>query len=666
MAIGWIRAYADEEKTLKQRGQFILRAHRAAFRAQFKTDIRSAPGESAESVKSVKWGTVVELPEGLSTGEWTKVESAGKEGFVKSSHVVQVAYVKRRGRSDSGLVAKMDTERLDADSGEIHKESVKLLWGDLVQITKAGPRRSEVRVRGAAGKMDTDDLTDEALLEVYFIDVGQGDGVLLRTPDGRHLLIDGGLERTKQQTGKNAADFVDWKFFFDYGDFRIRLESLMASHSDNDHYGGLHDLVRKGTMAERELDCVAVDVKSFHHPGLSRWSPRKNADPPHKHGLGPHQDEAFIRLLGDRADAEQAVSDQAAERLSGPWKRFIEDVLRNSRSTKVERVLLERDHLRSGGSLPLLWPSLADCDIRVLGPVAKKVGHQPALPDFGSKPYNTNGHSICLRVDYRKARILLTGDLNSKSMDWLAECFGDRMGAWECDVAKACHHGSHDISYNFLEKLRPGATVISSGDAEGHSHPRPEIVGASATTGFLSVDRDEDRLLTPLVFMTEIERSVSLGALNRIDFRDLPAGESEGHAKKVDGAILGRNIDELNDRAYLTPEARRQLRKIRDSKEVTKFAREVRKREKPRLRAMEEDTQKGRIRADFNITVPAGPVSARNVRKRAWRSRIMEKNHYGLVNVRTDGETILCATLDETEHKWVVHQFPARFGPPGD
>ena len=81
--------------------------------------------------------------------------------------------------------------------------------------------------------------------------------------------------------------------------------------------------------------------------------------------------------------------------------------------------------------------------------------------------------------------------------------------------------------------------LVLPGDGIG-----PEIVGASATTGFMSVDRDKDRLLTPLVYMTEIERSVSLGALNRIDFRNLPADGEAGGVEDVemtlDGAILGR------------------------------------------------------------------------------------------------------------------------------
>ena len=34
---------------------------------------------------------------------------------------------------------------------------------------------------------------------------------------------------------------------------------------------------------------------------------------------------------------------------------------------------------------------------------------------------------------------------------------------------------------------------------------------------------------------------------------------------------------------------------------------------------------------------------------------------YGLVNVRTDGDKILCATLDEGEDNWRIKTFHSRF-----
>ncbi len=657
MAKGWIRAYDEEQRVLKAQHSFILRSHRSEFRQSFTTPLRAEARDGAQIVGTMRWGDEVELPEGLSMGPWTKAVTAVGEGFLSSNHVVQLAWVRRK------FEAEMETA----------KGEKTLLWGDLVQILiprvepdpESGKERCKVRARGSVGEMLVDDLDKEKpLLEIYFIDVGQGDGVLVRTPDGRHLLIDGGLERRKQLTGKNAADFVDWKFFFDYGDHCIRLDSMMASHSDNDHYGGLHDLVRRTPAADRELDCGTVSIETFHHPGLSRWSEDKLADPPHRDGLGPRKDNLFIRLLDDREDAERAVvgehDGEKTEKLSRDWCAFIKAILDNPEqpSTRFERIGVEREHLQDGDALPKLWESRADCDVRVLGPVFENAESGPALPDLGNLSINTNGHSICLRIDYHDARILLTGDLNKKSMGWLSECYGDRMDAWECDVAKACHHGSHDISYQFLEKIHAAATIISSGDAEGHAHPRPEIVGASALSGFCSVDREKDCLKTPLIYMTEIERSVSLGALNRVDFRRLPIA-----GQPTDGAVVCRPVDELGDKDHMTPEQRRAHRKIVDRNEADRFVRGAAREQGPLLKAMENAVRTGEIDLYLSLSVPQGPMSAKNKEKRAWRSRIMDKNHYGLVNVRTDGKTILCATLNETEKKWVCHSFPARFGP---
>ena len=88
---------------------------------------------------------------------------------------------------------------------------IHLLWGDSVQLQEALPAtgRVKVKARGKTGYVNKDHIGTKALLEYYFIDVGQGDGVLIVTPDRKHILIDGGYIRRKQVTKRNAADFVD-------------------------------------------------------------------------------------------------------------------------------------------------------------------------------------------------------------------------------------------------------------------------------------------------------------------------------------------------------------------------------------------------------------------------------------------------------------------------
>lgn len=645
MRKGWIRAWA-EEASREAAGEFRAAKSRARFRQSFRTPLRREASAAAEILAWLGWRDELELPEGVQPGPWTRVVARGAAGYVASEHVVELAYVSATGRSDGY------TAELACAGGKV----VKLLWGDLVQIVRRSGESCEVRARGARGTISAARLMSEPLLECYFIDVGQGDGVLLRLPSGKHLLIDGGLSRALQMTGKNAADFVDWKFHDDYGDYAVSLDAVIASHSDSDHYGGLWDLARVDPAEDDELDCIAVEIREFYHPGLARWENRPGAQPPHRDGLGPNDNGWFVRLLEDRADALACVVNGAEHELAGDWKSFIKDVLRRNPDLAFARLGVRRELLQAGGPLPQIWSDDPQVRITVLAPVTRDRGGRPALKDLGDTGQNTNGHSVCLRVDYGAARILLTGDLNKKSMDWIRSSYGDRIGAFSCDVVKGCHHGSADISYNFLEHVRAAATVISSGDAEGFAHPRPEIVAASAVTGFVSVDRDKDALLTPLVYMTEIERSVALGQVTHIRFTAHPAGATA----TVDGALFAVPFGAIPEKALLTAEERRAIERA-DAVTAREIERRAVEREKPLLRQWDERQRGAKTRAAYHYRAVHKLFGAHYGNRSVWRSRIMTKNHYGLVNVRTDGKTIACATMRESGDGWTVHSFPARF-----
>ncbi|MBK7633948.1 MAG: hypothetical protein IPJ13_06380 [Saprospiraceae bacterium] len=82
-------------------------------------------------------------------------------------------------------------------------------------------------------------------------------------------MIDGGNTRKSQDTKKNAADFVDWKFYKDYGLDTIELDAMIASHCDIDHYGGLSDLLDVSPIDQSDAKSITID--SFYHAGLSHW-----------------------------------------------------------------------------------------------------------------------------------------------------------------------------------------------------------------------------------------------------------------------------------------------------------------------------------------------------------------------------------------------------------
>ncbi len=70
-------------------------------------------------------------------------------------------------------------------------------------------------------------------LKVHFIDVGQGDAILVQTPNGKNMLIDGG----KESAGKKVTAFLKAKGV-------KTLDVVIATHPDADHIGGLNEVLR--------------------------------------------------------------------------------------------------------------------------------------------------------------------------------------------------------------------------------------------------------------------------------------------------------------------------------------------------------------------------------------------------------------------------------------
>jgi beta-lactamase superfamily II metal-dependent hydrolase len=483
------------------------------------------------------------------------------------------------------------------------KMDVYLLWGDRVRVLDTDSDRSKVFARGSVGWVPNNALGGEPLLEIYVIDVGQGDGILVVTPEGHHIVIDGGDLRTWQQTGKNAADFIDWKFFKDYRFFNERdinttlmhLDALIVSHADRDHYGGLHDLVKAMPGGEEDdLNCAGITVENFYHPGLC---PQKSGTDE----LGPKQDEKFVLLLEDRDSATSGMDGTHPLGLDirGQYGDFIEDVLKIN--TKVGDPTPFNRLSHTSDFLPGFGPGGDSAvKIKVLGPIETTVNGAAALADLGNQAVNKNGHSVALRLDYGDRNFLLAGDLNDKSQKLIMDHYDDAFKAeWKVDVAKACHHGSHEQSFEFLQGLQPLASVISSGDANTYDHPRAWILGALALVGRVIKHGSEGRskLKAPLVYSTEIARSLNL--------------------KKIE-----------------------QLRRFAEPQEFKKPI-------DPPEETVSGDVTLSKWRVVFNkksdSAIDNQPVS---------KFRGMQGIIYGLVNVRSDGKRLLFAVRNEGNKSW--------------
>ncbi len=65
-------------------------------------------------------------------------------------------------------------------------------------------------------------------MQVHFIDVGQGDSILIESPNGKTMLVDGGVKGAGQQIVSYLKELgID------------KLDIIVATHPDADHIGGL-------------------------------------------------------------------------------------------------------------------------------------------------------------------------------------------------------------------------------------------------------------------------------------------------------------------------------------------------------------------------------------------------------------------------------------------
>ena len=366
------------------------------------------------------------------------------------------------------------------------KKITQLLWGDTVEVLGTGPNGTKkCVVRCQEGFLPSDHIGDEELLEIYIIDVGQGDGILFKTPDGKWHVIDGGKPRGEDGLSKNAVNFMMWKFSKELK-IPVEIETAIASHSDLDHYGGLTDL----------MNVDDITIEKFFHCGVARYAAAPKLGKKEKGKVAPFPNGSngigrsgsfLVDLLTGKTSFRNPSRPFAAT-----FAAFAERV------GKVPKTVRRLD--ASDGHLDGYGPGNASgVDIAVLSPIVEDFGAGKGLRSLGGDALTSNGQSICLRLDMGKARILLTGDLNTKSQKILLSYVD--AAEFQVDVAKACHHGAEDVHYPFVGAMGARATVVSSGDNETFAHPRPVLLGASAFLGRAGVTEDGDPM-PPLLYST--------------------------------------------------------------------------------------------------------------------------------------------------------------------
>ncbi len=392
------------------------------------------------------------------------------------------------------------------------KKYRQVLWGDWLEVDPADDGVSQmVPVRWswtdpdpAKRKLLTIERRFTAAtrpLEIIFVDVGQGDGSVLITPERdaneRIIVIDAG-------EGDHMCDFLTGRF----QSYRKKsnFSAAVITHPDKDHYYGFKKI----------FESKAITFDMLYHSGLverpggAKWEfvGRKVKDPASGDSF---VEDLMLTDAGMRAAFDPAVAG------AGEFTATIRAGIANNAIKTFE--ILSTQHGRQEGGKAWM-PGFAPSDnrgysIEILGPwMERNAADEPRLRVLGSYGETKNGHSVLLRLNYKNFRVLFGGDLNLRAEKFLLTRYAglkdwppleDRQTMvdaarphFRAEIMKVCHHGSSDVTDEFLEAVSPSAFVISSGDEEGHVHPRPDLLGRLGKKG---------RGSSPVLLSTELQRS---------------------------------------------------------------------------------------------------------------------------------------------------------------
>lgn len=251
---------------------------------------------------------------------------------------------------------------------------------------------------------------------ISYLDVGQGDSILITTPEGAHILVDGGGTvsfGTKEAWRIRRSPFeVGAKVLVPLLKKRgiHRLDAIILTHGDQDHAGGLQAVLEgipvsallfNGTIADRE------PYKLLMSTALA----------------------ANVRLYGVHQGMSLAP-DGATE-------------------------------------LSFLWPEPPETPT----PTTK----QSELPIVEDQ----NHDSVAFRLEMNGRSFLFTGDMDQDAEESIiqnAKLNGINSGP-QIDVLKAAHHGSKTATgEGWLQFWKPTAAVISAGVNNSYGHPNGAVL----------------------------------------------------------------------------------------------------------------------------------------------------------------------------------------------
>ncbi|WP_310551990.1 DNA internalization-related competence protein ComEC/Rec2 [Paenibacillus glufosinatiresistens] len=313
-----------------------------------------------------------------------------------------------------GLLKKIEAERRKGTNDVRSRAlglSASLLAASLAGLLVFGYRTAFLSAEGS----------------VSFLDVGQGDSILIETPSGGHILVDGGgtvsfgkkepwrMRRDPYEVGRKTLVPLLKKRGIH------RLDAVILTHGDQDHAGGLQAVLEEIPVSALLFNGTIADTDAYRKLMQTALDKKVRLYAVHR----------GMRLAPDGSTTLEFLGPEGGEGAAGT----------------------------NGGERKEL-------------PVCKE----------------QNNRSVVFKLTLSGRSFLFTGDMEKEQeRDTVAAQAASRSGtapAEHVDVLKVAHHGSRtSSSEQWLRYWNPAAAVISVGKNNLYGHPGQEVLSRLTAAG---------------------------------------------------------------------------------------------------------------------------------------------------------------------------------------
>lgn len=277
---------------------------------------------------------------------------------------------------------------------------------------------------------------------VTFLDVGQGDGIVVETGQGAYLFDCGSTSR------KNIGEYVLKPYLKSRGTRSLR--GVFVSHPDEDHINGVIELLENGAdwgIVVEQLFLPAIAEGKRTESFATLLAAAEAAEVPVSYiKCGDEIRDSQLRLLCLHPEENTTLADANAYS-----ECFYVEVF--AKKMKQEAIDDRKANDASGGS---------------------------AIEGSGENgSFAGNGERKDFRMNDGKINILLTGDVEGEGERQLMQELQEQRGQREfrVDILKVAHHGSgYSTGTEFLATASPATAIISCGRNNSYGHPHAETL----------------------------------------------------------------------------------------------------------------------------------------------------------------------------------------------